>query len=99
MFGRELTDVTDLIRTEVRGKKEPNHRRIIDLLDQLLDAWDYVYDPISICISRSLHTIYGLYVQAKKSNEPIKAEGYLRLYKAILYDRQTGKKYEEEKEQ
>ncbi len=88
MFMRELNDVSDLIRLELH-QINPDSSKIRDLLDQLSDAWTYVYDPISITTSRALHTVYGLYCQASRSGESEKAQNYLTLYKNLLSDRQT----------
>lgn len=88
-FSGTLDGAVSLIKLEMHTTCDK--AKIRQLLDQLLDAWAYVYDPTVVCINRAMHNLYGLYIRAKKAGNAAKAKAYLECYRDMIAGRQIKK--------
>lgn len=76
-----LSDVSFGVKLELNTRDNRLDRdRIVQLVQQLTDAWDSVYSPIDRDISYTLRKLYGAYVQCKKEGNMDRARFYLQCY-------------------
>ena len=79
-FSRVLDEIQFEIRLELNINGDCNNEKLYKLLEQLTDAWEYVYNPIGIDIAKSMRRLYSHYITAKKTGDLDRAETYLQCY-------------------
>lgn len=81
-FTQLLWDMRFDINCEI-NKTNINRKAIYDLTDKIVFAWDDIYNPAEITLSKALRTLYGQYIKAKKDGDSKGAGRYLESYLSL----------------
>lgn len=88
-FSQLLWDIRFSINLEI-NKKNIDRKIIYEMTDQLVYAWDDIYNPAEISFSRALRVLYGQYIKAKKEGDIKAADVHFKNYIELKEKRVQG---------
>jgi hypothetical protein len=78
-FSQLLWDIRFSINLEI-NKKYIDRNAVYEMTDQMVYAWDDIYNPAEISLSKALRILYGQYIKAKKDGDIKAADVHLKNY-------------------
>jgi hypothetical protein len=88
-FSQLLWDIRFSINLEI-NKKNIDRNAVYEMTDQIVYAWDDIYNPAEISLSKALRILYGQYIKAKKDGNMEAADIHLKNYIGLKEKRIQG---------